>query len=73
MKNKKCDINAAHSSQDESTQKINSPKKSLSFASSSPPLTNNSSFSKNSLEDLCVFGEGDTLFMNSCIETMQLI
>ena len=60
MKNKKNDANTtAHSSMEESTQKIFSPqKKSLSFASSSTSPTNNSSFSKNSLDDLFEHQEG---------------
>ena len=60
MKNHtKGEINTANSSIDEDTQKITSPqKKSLSFASSSPPQTNNSSFSKNSFEEGSNFQEG---------------
>ena len=61
MKSKKNDAITGCSGTEEISQKINSPtKKSLSFASSSPSQTNNSSFSKNSFEDVSVVKEGNT-------------
>ena len=61
MKNNKYDSNKSHSNKEEQTQKITSPhKKSLSFASSSPSQTNNSSFSRNSSEDIVALKEGTT-------------
>ena len=61
--NKKDETSTVQSSFDDTSQKVGSPqKKSLSFASSSSPCTNNSSFSKNSFED----HEGiNTLVINS--------